>query len=147
VRLCCFRDGRLTVDVSGLPPAVDRPVLLAIDDEPIDSRSFWPYHKTSRREPYVRRRDRHQGVDDVVLVNERGEVTETTIANLAVQLDGRWWTPPADAGCLPGIERGRLLDSGVLAERVLYPDDLRRAPALALVSSLRGWRPAKLSRG
>jgi para-aminobenzoate synthetase / 4-amino-4-deoxychorismate lyase len=59
-----------------------------------------------------------------------------------VQLDGRWWTPPADAGCLPGIERGRLLDSGVLAERVLYPDDLQRAPALALVSSLRGWRRA-----
>ena len=33
---------------------------------------------------------RHPDADDVVLSNTRGEITETTIANVAVQLDGRW---------------------------------------------------------
>jgi para-aminobenzoate synthetase/4-amino-4-deoxychorismate lyase len=72
-------------------------------------------------------------------------VTETTIANLAVRLEGRWWTPPLSAGCLPGVERGRLLETGRLRERTLTVADLRRADNLAVVSSLRGWRPAILA--
>ncbi len=80
-----------------------------------------------------------------MLVNERGEITETTIANLAVRIDGRWWTPPTSSGCLPGGgERGRLVELGLLHERVLRPADLHRAAGLALVNSLRGWRRAAL---
>jgi para-aminobenzoate synthetase/4-amino-4-deoxychorismate lyase len=79
-----------------------------------------------------------------VLVNQRGEVTETSIANLAVRLDGQWWTPPTTCGCLPGVERGRLLDQGRLRERVLHVEDLLAADELAVVSSLRGWREARL---
>ncbi len=74
-----------------------------------------------------------------------GQVTETTIANLAVRLDGRWWTPPRSAGCLPGVARGRLVEEGRLHERDLTPADLHRAEGLAVVSSLRGWRPAVLT--
>jgi para-aminobenzoate synthetase/4-amino-4-deoxychorismate lyase len=48
------------------------------------------------------------------------------------------------AGCLPGVERGRLLDAGLLQERELTVEDVRRADALAVVSSLRGWRDAVL---
>jgi para-aminobenzoate synthetase/4-amino-4-deoxychorismate lyase len=33
----------------------------------------------------------------------------------------------------------------VLRERTLRPEDLHRAEALALVNSLRGWRPAALA--
>ena len=66
------------------------------------------------------------------------------MANLAVRLDGRWWTPPLSAGCLPGVARGRLVEEGRLGERDLAPEDLCRAEALAVVSSLRGWRPAVL---
>src|SRR5687768_8613525 len=68
--------------------------------------------------------------DDVVLVNEHGEVTETTIANIAIRLDERWWTPPTTAGCLPGVERARLLGLGRLHERRLTVDDLRAAEAI-----------------
>jgi para-aminobenzoate synthetase/4-amino-4-deoxychorismate lyase len=81
----------------------------------------------------------------VLLVNERGEVTESCTASLAARLDGRWWTPPLGSGCLPGIERARLVAGGGLGERALRPADLRRAEDLALVSSLRGWRRATLS--
>jgi para-aminobenzoate synthetase/4-amino-4-deoxychorismate lyase len=145
VRLRCYRDGTVGIDVEELPrPAPDR-VRLAIDPEPIDSTACWPHHKTSLREPYSSRLARHPAADDVVLVNERGEVTESCTANLAVRIDGQWWTPPLDSGCLPGIERARLVADGALRERVLRPADLRRAEDLALVNSLRGRRAAALA--
>jgi para-aminobenzoate synthetase / 4-amino-4-deoxychorismate lyase len=145
LRLSLARDGTADVRARPLPPPPAGPVALAVDPEPVDSRLPWAYHKTTRRAPYDVRRARHPRVDDVLLVNERGEVTESTVANLAVRLDGRWWTPALRSGCLPGIERERLIEAGTLRERLLRPDDLERAGSLALVSSVRGWRPAKLA--
>ena len=43
---------------------------------------------------------------------------------------------------LPGVERGRLVASGTLTERVITLHELRTADDVATVSSLRGWRPA-----
>ncbi len=144
VRLILARCGTLHIKLDPLPPPPARPIRLALDPAPVDSSSRWLYHKTSHRDAYTSRAHRHPYADDVVLINERGELTETTIANLAVQLDGTWWTPPQTAGCLPGIERGRLLDVGLLHERTLTPQDLQRANALAVLNSLRQWRPAVL---
>ena len=143
VRLRLRRDGRVAIDVSALPCATGV-LILAVDHEPVDSSTPLLYHKTSLREPYERRCSRHPHVDEVVMLNERDELTEATRANLAVQLDGRWWTPPLSSGCLPGVERGRLVDSGTLHERVLHISDLGRAESIAVVNSLRGWRYATL---
>ncbi|NEK56348.1 aminodeoxychorismate synthase component I [Geodermatophilus sabuli] len=144
VRVALHRSGRVDVQTAPAPPAAAGPVTLAVDTDPVDSRSPWLQHKTTRRDVYTDRAARHPGADDVVLVNERGEVTETTIATLAVRLGGRWWTPPTAAGCLPGVERGRLLEEGRLHERGIHLADLLAAEELAVVSSLRGWRPARL---
>jgi para-aminobenzoate synthetase/4-amino-4-deoxychorismate lyase len=144
VRIRLARTGALAVDVEQLPPLLSGPVLLAFDDEPVDPEDMWLYHKTNWREPYDRRRDRRPDVDDVIMINGLGELTEVTRATLALKRDGRWWTPPVESGCLPGVERGRLLDLGVLHERVLLRDDLDRAEGVAVVSSLRGWREALL---
>lgn len=117
---------------------------MALDDEPVDPSDVWLFHKTTRRAPYQRRRGRRPDVDDVLLVNDRGEVTESTIANLAVRLDGVWVTPPVDAGLLPGTYRNVLLREGRLTERPVTVGELRGAREFALVSSVRGWRPAAL---
>ena len=143
VRLTLARDGALSTDVRDLPPAKE-PVRAALDDEPVDPSDLWLFHKTTRRAPYDRRRGRRPDVDDVVLVNDRGEVTESTIANLAVRLDDVWVTPPIDAGLLPGTYRSVLLREGGLIERPVTVDELRGARELALLSSVRGWRPAVL---
>jgi len=143
VRLTLARDGGLSTDVRDLPPADDA-VRVALDDEPVDPSDVWLFHKTTRRAPYERRRERRPDVDDVLLVNDRGEVTESTIANLAVRLDGVWVTPPVDAGLLPGTYRNVLLRDGRMTERPVTVGELRGAGELALVSSVRGWRRAAL---
>jgi para-aminobenzoate synthetase/4-amino-4-deoxychorismate lyase len=106
----------------------------------------WLYHKTTQRTVYKERAARHPRADQVVLTNECGEVTETTVANLAVRLDGQWWTPPIECGCLPGVARAELIESGRLAERRITLEELDRADGLSVVSALRGWRPAILMR-
>ncbi|MEI4272560.1 aminodeoxychorismate synthase component I [Klenkia sp. LSe6-5] len=146
VRLTLDRAGRVAVTVADLPGTTG-PVRLAVDTVPVDSASPWLQHKTTRRDVYTAAAARHPHADDVVLVNERGEVTETSIATLCVRLDGTWWTPPTSSGCLPGTARARLVAEGVLAERVLAVADLHAAEELAVVSSLRGWRPAVLLPG
>jgi para-aminobenzoate synthetase / 4-amino-4-deoxychorismate lyase len=143
VRLTLGRDGTLATVFRNLPPA-DRRVRVALDDEPVDPRDVWLFHKTSRRAPYDRRRARRLDVDDVILINDRGEVTESTIANLAVELDGAWVTPPISSGLLPGTYRVVLLRGGRLVERTVTVQELKRATRIALVSSARGWRPATL---
>jgi para-aminobenzoate synthetase/4-amino-4-deoxychorismate lyase len=142
LRLTLSRDGGIEVDVGDVPLEGDGPARVAVDDEPVDPADVWLFHKTTRRWPYDRRRDRRPDVDDVVLVNTAGRVTETTIANLAVRLDGRWVTPPIEDGLLAGTHRAALVRAGALAERSITVDELRDAEGVALVSSVRGWRAA-----
>lgn len=144
VRLLVDRLGGAVVEVAPMPPYGQGPVRLAVDPEPVRSSDIWLYHKTTRRDAYQLRAERHPEVDDVILVNARSEVTESTVANLAVQLAGRWYTPPVEVGCPPGIGRRQLLASGRLQERTVTVDDLDRAQGIALVSSLRGWRTGVL---
>ena len=145
VKLLLARSGSLSVQRAIMPPAPRGPVRLEVDPDPVDSSELWLYHKTTRRSFYEARAQRHPAADDVVLLNERGELTETTIANLALRIGGRWWTPPIESGCLPGVERACRVERGELAERALRREDLLAAEAIALVSSVRGWRPAVLS--
>jgi para-aminobenzoate synthetase/4-amino-4-deoxychorismate lyase len=145
VRLSLSRTGETTLEGAAPPAALDRAVRLAIVDEaPVDARDVWLFHKTTRRAPYRRRRDLRPRADDVLLVNAAGRVTESTIANLAVRLDGAWWTPPIEDGLLPGTARAVLLRDGTLHERPVSVEEVRSADELALVSSVRGWRPALL---
>lgn len=144
VRLLVDRIGNATVEVSELPVS-GAPVLLAIDDRPIDRLEPLLYHKTTSRVVYEMAAARHPNAHDVVLWNEAGEVTETTISNLAVLIAGEWWTPPVSSGCLPGTYRAELLDQGKLIERVVSLDDLRRAESIARLNSVRGWEAAELT--
>ena len=60
-----------------------------------------PFSPTRRRDRVVydtARRSRPD-VDDVMLWNERGEVTESTIANVVAEIDGVRYTPPSPAVC------------------------------------------------
>ena len=50
------------------------------------------------------------GADDAVLLNRKGNVTETTSSNLFAFINGELYTPPISSGCLSGITRGLILE-------------------------------------
>jgi len=86
------------------------------------------------------------GADDAIMLNDAGEVTEATTANVYVIRDGILTTPPLDAGILCGTTRIRVLalcaEAGIVArEAPLHPDDLRAADEIFLSSSVRGILP------
>ena len=112
-------------------------------DAPVSRNDVFLYHKTTNRAIYDRARK--GGADDVCLWNEHGEITESTIANIVVELDGRRVTPPVDCGLLAGTLRGELLERGDLTERVVLRDELRPADRIWLINSVQGWRPAALA--
>jgi para-aminobenzoate synthetase/4-amino-4-deoxychorismate lyase len=143
VRLALGKDG--TVRVACTPLASDRDfVRVSLDDVPQDPRDIFLFHKTSRRQRYEDARRRHPDADDVLLINDSGEVTESTIANVAVRVGGRWVTPPIEAGLLPGIGRAVALEEVTLTEAPVTVDDLRSSEEIALISDARGWRRAVL---
>lgn len=82
------------------------------------------------------------GHDEVVLLNERGEVAECTAANIFCAREGRVLTPPLSSGCLEGVTRGILLEIGAKAgvpveEHTLRPEDLYSADEVFLSSTNR----------
>jgi para-aminobenzoate synthetase/4-amino-4-deoxychorismate lyase len=143
IRLALRKDGTVRLVTTPLPSEPDQ-IHVAIDDEPQDPRDVFLFHKTSLRDRYEEARRRHPDADDVLLVNDRGEITESTIANVAVRIDGRWRTPPLDAGLLPGIGRAVALEEGRLVEGPVTIDRARTAEEIALISDTRGWRRATL---
>lgn len=144
VRLLAAEGGGTSLEWSPVA-AVPAVAGLAVDDRPVDRSDRFRYHKTTQRDGYEEATRRHPRADDVILINERREAVETTTANLAVRMDDEWLTPPLDAGCLPGTYREELIDQGALREHPLLADDLADADELAVINSLHGWRPAKLT--
>ncbi len=89
---------------------------------------------------------RLQGADEALMLNESGDVTEATTANVYVIADGRLRTPPLEAGILRGTTRTRILDlcaeNGIDArEERVTPADLRAADEVFISSSVRGILP------
>ena len=142
VRLLLESDGRITLELDKLPKRQKQSSFnIAIAKEPVNSNEVFLFHKTTNREVYSSRAASRPDCDDVLLVNEKGELTESTIANLVVRLDGKDYTPPVSCGLLAGTFRAELLAEGKLVERVLYPEDLRKAEAVFLINSVRRWIP------
>lgn len=105
-------------------------------------------HKTTRRQVYEAARaefSRGEG-DEVLLLNERGEVCEGTITNLFIDFgEPVLVTPPLDCGLLPGVLRGEMIEPGKAKEAVVTAGDLRAAKVLYVGNSLRGMIRARLA--
>jgi branched-chain amino acid aminotransferase len=87
-----------------------------------------------------------RGFDEVILLNERGEVAECTSANIFISNGSRVYTPPLSSGCLPGITREVLLSEvrapGIrVEEKSLMPGDLDAADEIFITSTTRDLLP------
>lgn len=123
------------------------PLPLALASQPLDVSTLRSVvtHKTTWRAHYdALRAARPAAAFDVICHTPDGLITEATLGNLAFQLDGRWVTPPAKVGLLPGVEREAQLADGTLIEAEVRIDDLPRVQEVAFLNAVRGWHPAVL---
>ena len=148
VRLLVARDGVVTCEEAILPaPPVrpaPRPIRIKLAASPVDSADPFLYHKTTHRRLYETARAACPDCDDVLLWNRRGEITETSIANIIVERDGEPVTPPVRSGLLPGTARGWLLEQGEIREEVITVEEIKKSENIFLINSVRGRQPAIL---
>ena len=145
VRLVVSRSGAVELQVNEMGVSGrNAPVLLGIARTAVDSNNPFLYHKTTHRQVYQQALEGCPDCDDVLLWNERQEVTETCIANLVYRLEQRLYTPPIASGLLPGTFREQLLQQGKVDERVLKLSELGSCEGLYVVNSVRRWREAVL---
>jgi para-aminobenzoate synthetase/4-amino-4-deoxychorismate lyase len=138
VRVVVPLGGEPTVEAVPLR-ALPVPYRLVFASRPVDSRNPFLYHKTTCRDVYEQALKDCPGVHDVLLWNERGELTESCIANVVVRReDGRLVTPPVQCGLLAGTYRAQLLASGEVTEEIVRIDELKNFTGIYLVNSVRG---------
>lgn len=145
IRLLQYRSGAPKLEHDAIGDAtVSTPVTIRLARRPIQTEDPFLYHKTTRRQAYEQALAAVAGCDDVLLWNPEGYLTETSIANIVVEIGGRRVTPPVACGLLGGTYRQWLLDRGEIRERKVHIDELPQIRQLAVINSVRGERPARL---
>ncbi len=151
VRLLLDRDEKLHIESELLPASTiigrAKPARIRIAPQRTDPGDPMYFHKTTHRPLYAEAFKAAAGAafDDVLFLNQRGEVTEGAIHNVFVEKDGCLFTPPVECGLLPGVHRRYLLETRPSTiERVLYPQDLRNSDAIFLSNAVRGLRLATI---
>jgi branched-chain amino acid aminotransferase len=101
----------------------------------------WSHNLTWYEEAHER------GCDEVVLLNEHGQVSECTSANLFALFGDQVVTPPlSTSGCLPGVTRALLLEEikvpGLtIREGDLTPQEMETADQVFITSTTRNLLP------
>jgi branched-chain amino acid aminotransferase len=119
------------------------PARLTIIDRPIDEEGKMmgvkalPYRENIACLDFAQ----SSGFDDGIRLNKQGRVCESAVANLLLQIDGTWCTPNLASGCLPGIMRELAIEWFKIRERSISLEDLARADAVFLLSSLKDAQP------
>ncbi len=137
VRLLVARDGSWRIESEPIKSC--RQVRLGLAREPVDCEDRFLYHKTTHRAAYEAALRSRPDCEDVLLYNSNGEITESTIANVVVEINGQLLTPPVACGLLSGTFRKHLVETGVLREATIKKSDLSRAQSIRLINSVRKW--------
>ncbi len=146
VRLLLSQDGKVECTSASLEPPDGRILRVCVAKDPVHSGDRFLYHKTTRREIYESARASFPDADDVLLYNEVGEMTESSVANLVILSNGRLVTPPVSCGLLNGTYRAELLEQGEITEETVSRSALEGAEKIFLINSVRKWREAFLVR-
>ncbi len=137
LRLTMDREGRVEWTDAALPPAKAE-WRVGLAQERLRSDDPWLRVKSTRREAYDRARAAlPEGLDEVLFLNERGEVCDGSITSVFFDRGQGMRTPPLSSGLLPGVLRAEL----GCAEEVLRAEDLPGV-RLWVGNALRGLIPA-----
>lgn len=146
VRLILEKNGKLSTKSEPYQILDDYPkIAVCLAKKPVNTENVFLFHKTSRRSVYDLARKDFPEYDDVLLYNEQDELTEFTIGNIVVEMDGKYLTPPVSCGLLAGTFRGHLLKVGQIQERVIRVEELKHTNEVFLVNSVRKWQRVNLN--
>ncbi len=143
LRLLLDPDGHVEIEEHSLSEIKPR-LMLKLASRPVDSTDIFLFHKTTNRDVYEQARIDVDHCDDVILWNERDELTETTISNLFLEIEGELVTPPVECGLLAGTYRRHMLENGKAKEAVVTKRDLLMASKIYVANSVRGIQEARL---
>lgn len=105
-------------------------------------------HKTTHRSMYdevrecippAARSPVSGGTAEILLVNEEDAIMEGSITTPYFLRDGRWITPPENAGGNRGTTRRWALENGLCIEKTIAKSDLKTGEKLWLSNGVRGW--------
>jgi 4-amino-4-deoxychorismate lyase len=87
---------------------------------------------------------RRGAADEIIIVSKEGFVRDTSIANIALEIEGRWLTPAHPL--LPGTQRARMLARAAILPADLRISDLKRADRVAVMNAMVGFRIVERAR-
>lgn len=143
VRLLVSKNGSFTIEVHPLNH-IGENLYVKLAEKPLQKNNPFLYHKTTYRDIYDQFKMTDDQFFDVLLWNEEKEITEFTIGNIVVKLNGELLTPPVESGLLAGTYREKLLQESKIKERKIYVDDLKKCSQIWFINSVRKWTPVKL---
>ncbi|CAJ0625653.1 22173_t:CDS:2 [Entrophospora sp. SA101] len=141
VKLCVDKDGEFSFFFRKFEPIIAEPVEIILDNQQsVSSDNIFLYHKTTNRDIYNEARNRrllnnnkYGNLFDVLLYNEKKQITECTITNIAVEFyinneqKSIWKTPKIECGLLPGVLRDYLIKNNELIPDIITIDDIKLA--------------------
>jgi branched-chain amino acid aminotransferase len=135
LRLLFSKDWFVAVHQSYLE--IIEPAKLTVIDEsrmvdPIAFKTFPYTHRTGLLQ--IAQRD---GFDEIICVNESGEITEGAVSNFLFLIDGKWVTTPLSSGVLPGVQRAIVIERCGVTVQSLTRNDMERVESAIVISSLK----------
>jgi len=139
IRILIAKNGNITIESEILDSTeAGQTRRVAIAKSPVNSSDPFLFHKTTNRKVYDNAQKSRPRYLDVIMFNEKGEVTESTIANLVVEINGTLFTPPVHCGLLPGTYRAWMLKCGMIEERSLTIEEVLASSRVFLINSVQG---------
>ena len=140
LRIALKKDGSIELETTPLLPLTDTFRKAKLVEQTANLAQPFTYFKTSYR-PHLTLEQQEQ-----IYYNAQGQLLETSIGNLLLELDGKLYTPLAELGLLKGIYRQQLLDEGQAIEKILTLSDLAKADKIYACNAVRGLYELELDR-
>ena len=140
LRIALKKDGSIELETAPLLPLTEAFRKAKLVEQTANLAQPFTYFKTSHR-PHLTLEQQEQ-----IYYNAQGQLLETSIGNLLLELDGKLYTPPAELGLLKGIYRQQLLDEGQAIEKILTLSDLAKADKIYACNAVRGLYELELDR-
>ncbi len=111
---------------------------VSFSEKKINSKNKFQYFKTTNRETYDTDlvKYKNKGYDEVIYLNEEGELAEGSITNIFLRKQGEWLTSKVDSGILEGCYRTFFIENNDVKVTNLYLQDLINSDEMILTNSI-----------